>query len=125
MRVAATRLGAVNAAIEVQQSTRSHISLLRDGRVALGLAGTAVSGLLLSRMALRALHPKAVAAAAVKAPNPWGALAVQGLSMLVFPLLQQYVTGKRELPKMPELRMPQLPSLDFSTLFYRWLGLIK
>lgn len=95
----------------------------------LGYGAAAVAGLLLARTLLRPAQPK-VAPVAVKAASPWTGLAVQAVSMLVLPLAHAYLMGDKKLPNMPkfslpQVHLPQLPPLDPSYLFFRWLGLVK
>ncbi len=129
MRTAATRIDVLDSVASARRGAGDCMSALHLSGRTLGYGAAAIGGLLLARTLLRPSRPK-VAAAAVKAPNPWAGLAVQAISVLVLPLAHAYLMGNKKLPSMPKLAvphisMPQLPPLDPTYLFFRWLGLVK
>lgn len=127
MRTAATRIDVLDSVAAARRGAGDCMSALHLSGRALGYGAAAVGGLLLSRMLFRSTRPKVVAPVAVKAASPWSGLAVQVISLLVLPLAHAYLTGDRKLPAMPKLSMPsvKVPTIDFTYLFFRWLGLVK
>lgn len=127
MRTAATRIDVLDSVASARRGAGDCMSALHLSGRALGYGAAAVGGLLLSRMLFRTATPKVVAPVAVKAPSPWSGLAVQAISLLVLPLAHAYLTGDKKLPAMPKLSMPtmKVPTIDFTYLFFRWLGLVK
>lgn len=130
MRTAATRIDVLDSVAAARRGAGDCLSAMHLSGRMLGYGAAAVGGLLLSRMLFRAAAPKALPVAAVKQASPWTGLAVQAVSMLVLPLAHAYLMGDRKLPTMPKLSvphisMPQLPPLDPTYLFFRWLGLVK
>lgn len=129
MRTAATRIDVLDSVASARRGAGDCMSALHLSGRTLGYGAAAIGGLLLARTLLRPSRSKVVPVA-VKAPNPWTGLAVQAVSMLVLPLAHAYLMGDKKLPSMPKLsvphvRMPQMPSLDPTYLFFRWLGLVK
>lgn len=129
MRTAATRIDILDSVASARRGAGDCMSALHLSGRTLGYGAAAIGGLLLARTLLRPAQPK-VAPVAVKTPNPWTGLAVQAFSMLVLPLAHAYLMGDKKLPSipkfsMPRVSMPQLPPLDPTYLFFRWLGLVK
>lgn len=128
MQTAATRIDVLDSVSSVRRGAGECMTALHLSRRTLSYGAAAIGGLLLCRAVLRASRPKlAVQQAYIPPRNPWGGVLAQAVSMLVLPLAHAYLTGNRKLPKfsMPHLRMPHLPKVNASYLFYRWLGLEK
>lgn len=127
MRTAATRIEVLDSVASARRGAGDCMSALHLSGRALGYGAACLGGLLLSRLLFRPSRPKMVAPVALKAPNPWSGLAVQAISLLVLPLAHAYLTGDKKLPAMPKLSVPsvKVPTIDFTYLFFRWLGLVK
>ena len=130
MRTAATRIAVLDSVASARRGAGDCLSALHLSGRALGYGAAALGGLLLTRRLFRAASPKVVAPVAVKAASPWTGLAVQAISVLLLPLAHAYLMGDKKLPAMPKLsvpsvKLPQLPPLDVTYLFFRWLGLVK
>lgn len=130
MRTSSTRLGVLDSVASARRGAGDCLSALHLSGRTLRCGAAALGGALLLRMVLRAARPKApatLAPVAIKQVNPWSGLAVQVISLLVLPLAHAYLTGDKKLPSvsMPQVKLPQLPVIDLSHLFYRWLGLEK
>lgn len=139
MRVAHTRLQVVDSFSTARTGLADRLSVLPSLGKLFGYTAMAGTGLMLSRTFLRASRGGRATAAAVvaKAPravNPWSALAVQTISVLVLPLAQAWLMGEKSrfrmphftMPKMPTVSLPEMPTVPTpSELFFRWLGLEK
>lgn len=129
MRTAATRIDVLDSVASARRGAGDCMSALHLSGRTLGYGAAAIGGLLLARTLLRPSQPK-VAPVAVKAPSLWTGLVVQAFSMLALPMAHAYLMGEKKLPSipkfsMPRVSMPQLPPLDPTYLFFRWLGLVK
>lgn len=127
MQTAASRMDVLDSVATARRGAGDCMSALHLSRRTLGYGAAALAGLLICRALMRASRPKVIVQAPVKTHSPWTSLFVQAVSMLVLPVAQAYILGNKKLPSisMPQLRMPRLPRMDFSYLFYRWLGLEK
>lgn len=127
MRVGRSRLEMLESVDSARRGAGDCVSELRLAGRVVGCGAAVVGGLLLCRALMRAARPKPVAQASASAPSPWTGLLIKAVAMLVLPVAQAYIVGDKKLPKvsMPHLHMPRMPKLDFSYLFYRWLGLEK
>lgn len=127
MHTAASRIEVLDAVASARRGAGDCMSALHLSGRTLGYGAAALVGLLLARKLLLPSRAKTYAPVAVKAPNPWSGLAVRAISLFVLPVAHAYLTGNKKLPAMPKLSVPTLkvPSVDFTYLFFRWLGLVK
>lgn len=134
LRIARSRVLAVDSFSSARSEVAARVALLPAVGKAFGYAAMAGSGFVLSLSLLRGGRRQPSAAALPVAPrpvNPWSALAVQTISVLVLPAAQAWLLGDKSrfrLPtiKMPKIHMPKMPKIPTpSELFYRWLGLEK
>lgn len=137
MRVAHTRLLVVDSFSTARTGIADRLAVLPTlGKLA-GYAAMSGTGILLFRSFVRAARGARGAVAATTAArsvNPWSALAVQTISVLVLPLAQAWLMGEKSrfrlphftMPKMPSVSLPEMPNVPTPTeLFFRWLGLEK
>lgn len=129
MRTAATRIDVLDSVASARRGAGDCVSAIHLSGRAVGYGAAALVGLLLARRMMRPAVPK-LAPVAVKAPSPWTGLLVQTVSALVLPLAHAYLMGDKKLPSLPKfsvprVRLPQMPNLDPTYLFFRWLGLVK
>ena len=120
-RLATTRLGALDALAEMRVRARQRVGSLRLSGQALRLGAVGAIGLVGARLLMHRRAPAAVAPSS----SPLRRLALQLLSAVLLPMVQQYLVSR-----MPQWRACTRAVSSFSIptpaeLFYRWLGLIK
>ena len=119
-RLATTRLGALDALAEMRVRARQRVGSLRLSGQALRLGAVGAIGLAGARLLMHRRAPAAVAPS-----SPLRRLALQLLSAVLLPMVQQYLVSR-----VPQWRACTRAVSSFSIptpaeLFYRWLGLIK
>ena len=129
-RVAASRVRVVDAVEAVRKGAQGCVHSFPVSATALKMAGVALGGLVLSGVLTAKLFGRKKKPKAIKPELRGQAVVLQAVSALLIPLLQRWLVsggtarhsgGKESV----QTSIGKSSALDFSALFYRWLGLQK